>query len=460
MESISHLRQMMAEQKFFEVQRAVELQLSLNTNTRGELINLYVESLSAQSKTVPVEILLELTEIESGLNNHDAVISNLAGLSTRDLKKNFLLVNQLLLKALEAKGRLSDLYSLLSEFLLHQFETNNPVVPDYVSVSLSKYFKNDFYLKLKQLALSLMVQDMNKSLDLTKELIYDCYEHPSPKGFSGKLKLIEEVLSTETAIGPLEIYQHFCRISSSGLNNRSDYKRLVEMVIYFDEFKMQTLVLNLLHQLRQFEEAELYAVVLKKNSAYSFVYFDKFYPHLKKYFLRASTKNVSEDKTEFYIQKEAALTTSKAREEDPEITYEVVEKEDVNSYLQILKYQDFSVNQLCDLATSFLQSEMPLVALKASELILKKSADEETFLKGAYLKLTSLLQMRDYRAALDTCLEALARAQTQNDILSFMYGQAEALSRLNMHKEARQVLSRILSIDAHYRLAKERLDKL
>lgn len=460
MESISHLRQMMAEQKFFEVQRAVELQLSLKSEARQELVSLYISSLKAQSKKVPLEITLELAQLESISGNHDGVISLLSELALNEINKNFLIINKILLQALDAKGKLSDLYNLVSEFLLHQFETRNPFVPDFVSAYIEKYFKNDFHLKLKLLAISLMLQDLNKSTILTQDLIYDCFEHPSPKGAGAKLKLIEEVLRNETAIGPLEIYQSYCRISVSGLNDNSDYKRLVEMVIYFDEFRFQTLVLNLLHQLEQYKEAELYAKVLKKNAEYSFVYFDKYFPHLKKYFIKPTQQVIHEEKTKFYIQKEARLAAAAYEESVLEIGQESLEKEDIHGYLQLLKYQDFSINQLCDLATSFLQSELPGVALKAAEIIIAKSLDEATYLKGAYLKLTSLLQMKDYRAALDTCLEALTRAQTQNDILSFMYGQAEALTRLRMHKEARLVLTKILSIDAQYRLAKERLDKL
>ena len=460
MESISHLRQMMAEQKFFEVQRAVELQLSLKTEARDELLRLYVEALKSQSKKVPTEVILELAQFESQSNNSDTVISILSGLSTFDVNKNFLRINQLLLKALDDKGRVSELYELLSEFLLYQFEARNPHIPVFVIALIEKYFKNDFYLKLKMLALSLMLQDQVRAVLLTKELIYDCYEHPSPKGAGGKLKLIEEVLKTGTNLGPLEIYQSFCRISAEGVQESTEFKRLVEMVIYFDDFKMQTLVLNLLHHLELFNEAVLYAAVLKKNPHYSFIYFDKFFSHLKKYFIKTSAQSSIDDKTEFYIQKEEKLNLATEETVTNDAPAESLEKEDVNGYLQFLKYQDLNTNQLCDLATSFLQSEMPVVALKAAELIIKKSTDEQTFLKGAYLKLTSLLQMKDYRAALDTCLEALTKAQTQNDILSFMYGQAEALIRLHMHKEARLVLSKILSIDSHYRMAKERLEKL
>ena len=48
----------------------------------------------------------------------------------------------------------------------------------------------------------------------------------------------------------------------------------------------------------------------------------------------------------------------------------------------------------------------------------------------------------------------------QDDILSFLYTQAEAYQRLNLKREARRALQKIISIDPHYRLASERLEKL
>jgi len=135
LESISHLRQMMAEQKFFEVQRAVELQLTVNSGARGELIGLYVESLKAQSKNVPLEILIEFAQVESQNNNHDAVISLLSDFNVQEINKNFKLINQLLFNALDIKGRVSELYQLISEFLLHQYETRNPSISGFCSES-------------------------------------------------------------------------------------------------------------------------------------------------------------------------------------------------------------------------------------------------------------------------------------------------------------------------------------
>jgi hypothetical protein len=68
--------------------------------------------------------------------------------------------------------------------------------------------------------------------------------------------------------------------------------------------------------------------------------------------------------------------------------------------------------------------------------------------------------LNDYRAAVDTSMEALHRAKSQEDILSFLYSQAEAYIRLNLKSDARRVLKNIVAIDEKYRLAKERLEKL
>ena len=66
----------------------------------------------------------------------------------------------------------------------------------------------------------------------------------------------------------------------------------------------------------------------------------------------------------------------------------------------------------------------------------------------------------DFRSAVDTSIDALQFAKSQEDILSFLYGKAEAYIRLNMKTEASIVLKNIIAIDDKYRFAKERLEKL
>jgi tetratricopeptide (TPR) repeat protein len=86
--------------------------------------------------------------------------------------------------------------------------------------------------------------------------------------------------------------------------------------------------------------------------------------------------------------------------------------------------------------------------------------DERMKLKAAYLALTALLQSGDYRKALDLALESMKLVSTTDDLLSFLYCEAEAWLRLNKKNEARQVLNKILSIDSDYRMTRERLEQL
>jgi hypothetical protein len=312
-------------------------------------------------------------------------------------------------------------------------------------------------LKLKELAISLVLNDVSTAERLTQELILSTVEKSSPKGIRAKLHTIGDILKAGQSKAYLEIYQNYCFIAANGISEKSDYKKIVEMVIFFEDFKFQALVLNLLHNLNLTDEAKDYAASIRTNKEYNFVHFDKFFPHLKSYFVSPVTKKSI--KQEDVPSPDLKLTT-KVRSEIMPSHFEMDESEDDQRFFHLLKYQTYTPDQLCDLAVSFLQSEMPKVALRASELAMGQATDDKTFLKGSYLKLTCQLQLQDLRAALDTCLVAMTRANTRDDILSFLYGQAEIYIRLNQKKDAKNILSKILSIDSKYRLAKERLDKL
>lgn len=450
---------MMADQKFYEVQRLIEVQLTLQSADRFELLKIYSQSLNVQHKSISVQLGLELAEYESKAKNHEIVLKLLHELPFKDQQKNFNKIKQLVVKAAEDQGQVDEIYLQLSDFLIKNFEKRNPYIPTWISHPIEKYFKLDFNLKLKELALALLVNDLVQAESLVQNLIYSCMEKSSHKGTSSKLLAIGEVMQSGSQKGTLEIYQNFCYISYHGITGPSDYKRLVEMVIYFEDYRLQVLVLDLLHRLGLEDEARLFAPAIKKNPKYNFVYLDKYFSHLKSYFIQQDAALVAEQQTEPFIHAEIA-DINNYDEEVMSPPLDIENFDDELSYFQILKYQNYTTDQLCDLAVSFLQSEMPRVALKASDLAIKQSADDYSFLKGSYLKLTALLQVKDYRAALDTCLVALAKASTQNDMLSFMYGQAEVLIRLNDLAAAKKVLLRILSIDSQYRMAKERLEKL
>ena len=455
MESIVQIRQMMADQKFLEVQRLIEVQLELNSELRHELLLLYLEAFESLDKNFPVHLTLELAELESLKHNYDFVLKLISRI---DSEKHFLRILKLKLFAAEAQGQMDKMYGYVSEFFIHQFEKQTPFVVDWIPAFISKYFRNDFNLKLKQLALTLQLNDLIESEKLLKELIVSCVEKSSPKGTIEKLFTMSEILQASRNKAHLEIYQNFCLIYSQGLKDKTDYKRLVEMVIYFDNFKFQVLLLNLLHKLDLPEEAIQYACTVRQNPSYDFVYFDKYFSHLKTYFVELPKKAA------FVPDQEHENPDLKLSEKpDSQIHFYDSPMEDDSEearFLNLLKYQAYTPDEFCDLAVSFLQSEMPRVALRAAELAISNSLDDRGYLKGAYLKLTGQLLLNDNRAALDTCLDALERSRSPEDVLSFLYGQAEALIRLGKNKAAKKTLAKVLSIDSTYRMARERLEKL
>lgn len=460
MESMTKIRQMMAEQKFFEAQKLIEAQLTIQSEARFELLRLYTESLTAQQKELPATIKIELAEYELQNRGYDLVLDLLNTVPAAERRREFIKIKKMLVTALDQKGRINQVHQQLSELLIYQFEHQNPHIPSWVVNTIDKYFKQDFGLKLKELALTVLVKDWGRAELLTKELIYSCVEKSSPKQIKTKYMAIGDILRSEELAGSLQILRSFCYLSAQGIQEKGDYKKIIEMVIYFDEFRLQALLLNLLYCLGLEEMTKIYAAVVRTHTEYSFVYFDKYFPQLKKYFIKTSSTITSKEMNPpSLIGHEDKLQSRQAVDiVRPEI--EVGEDLEEHQFFHLFKYQDYSSGQLCDLAVSFLQLEMPRVALKAADQAITKASDAEQFLKGCYLKLTSLLQLKDYRAALDTCLMALNKATSKNDILSFLYGQAEVLIRLNKLTEARQILTQILAIDSQYRMAKERLDKL
>ncbi len=446
----------MAESKFFEVQCEVHTQLSLNqSNHRIELIELYLESMVAQNKQPTADLVLELTEhyLTQDLSK---AITWIEKLNALDQKKHFRRVQFIKIQIAEKHGQLKELYNLISDFQLYLYQVNVPSFPDLIRSYSEKYFRGDFHLKLQALALYLNLGDFSKAEIIVKELILSCVERSSPKGTKEKLTSLYNVLAVEHS-GILEVYSNFCRLSIEGLSEKKDYKKLAEMIIYFDDFRLQVLTLDLLFTLGLKNEALSYVDVVKENDDYDYVYLDKFFSYLKPYFFKKRVVKQEEKDAKFEIDLKISesfkeTTRSEFAKEDP------LEEEKLLEH--VLKYQDYSANELCEIAVSFLQSEFPKAALSASDLALSKSLDDVSYLKACYLKLTALLQLNDFRAALDVSLMALGKAQNQDDVLSFMYGQAEAYLKLKEIKSAKSILKKIVSIDSGYRMARERLDKI
>ena len=128
--------------------------------------------------------------------------------------------------------------------------------------------------------------------------------------------------------------------------------------------------------------------------------------------------------------------------------------------VHLMRNQDFSDESLLDLAVGFIQSDLPRVAFMSAQIVHGRSEDKKVKLKAAYLSLTALLLSGDNRKALDMALESMKLVETTDDLLSFLYCEAEAYLRLDMKNEARHILNKILSIDSRYRMARERLERL
>lgn len=444
---------MMAESKFSEAQKSLELLLSHAPSVdRVEVLTEYVAVLELQSKSLPPHIIIELAEslpserIDESMNLIEKLVPPFD-------RRRVLLVR---IKNAAQKGKLQELYSLISELQTYLYEVKAPAIPASVSELVGTYFKSDFQLKLQELSLHLMLFDLKRSEELIVELILSCVERTSAKGFQEKLASLEVILSHREARDHLDIYQNLCRLLLQGVQDKSDYKKIVECVIYFDDFRLQVMILNLLDRLGLRDLCGTYSKIVKNNPDYDFVYFDKFYAGLKHYFV--SPKSAPRSPESPLPQIDLSLEKTPIAAELP--TLEVSFSADEADFIHPLKYRDHSAEELLEIAVSFIQSEMPVAGLHAASLALDKATAPELFLKAAFLKMTCLLKTGDFRGALDLSFTALDKSQREEDILSFLYTQAEAFQRLGQKREAKRVLQKIVSIDRNYRLARERLERL
>lgn len=456
---ISAIRQMMAESKFYEAFKTVEMHLSVGSGTeRKDLLPIYLELLELQDKKLPEDLVVETAEFSIDEDPQEA-IKWLEKLPEKVSPQNFRRIQILKIKIAEKKGRLYQLYSLISELKLRLFENRVPARMEYIDSLILKYFKQDFHLKLQDLALGLMLGDNTRAEEQIRELISSCTEKAaSTKGTREKLIAIAEIIKTYKEKKQLEIYQSYCFLSAHGVSEKSEYKKLAEMIIYFDDFKFQLLVLDLLEKLGLPEVAAEYATTVRENSGYDFVHIEKYFGHLKKYFPRIVRPQATAARKETEVPDytlERPISPLPATETSPE---PLTEEETL--IISSLKYQNYLPLQLIELAISFLHSNYLRAAAFAAEKAMNETTVNQDYLKAAYLRATCLFQLEDFRAALDLSLESLNRAEVQDDILSFLYLQAEAYARLKLKKEARRALKKILSIDSRYRLTRERLERL
>lgn len=455
MDLIESIRQMMAEENFSSAEQALEVALiSALPASRSELISIYLENLIHQKKSLPDHLVSEVIHLlweknsELALSIYDHSSPSLK--SSNDSRVLFFRM-----KLAEKRGHIQELHDLISDYHIHLFERSLPFVPPFVNELVQKFFRVDFQLRLQGLALTLLRKDLKSAETQIQNLILEAHEKSSPKILREKLTALHNVLVSQTEKGILEIYQSFLSILVHGFQDKKDFKRLAEAVIYFDDFRFNVMLMQILGGNGYSELATSYAHELADHKNYDFVYIAKHFPDLKKYFVsitqpiaRATSWETPDLSLDEEVENDLVLSDLPDRFEDEEIL------------VHLVKNQEFSEESLLDLSVSFIQSELPRVAHAAAMIVHERSQDNRIKLKAAYLALTSLLQSGDYRRAVDLALESMKLVDTTDDLLSFLYCEAEAYLRLEMKSEARQVLKKILSIDSRYRMARERLERL
>ena len=455
-DNFSSIQQMLAESRFAEVQKEVELILfhSKSSVTR-ELLEIYFHSLKAQSHMLPVELVLSLIEqlLPNNPNEAEKWINELEHASPK-YQLHKLLIK---IEIAELKGKTEELYNLVNEFQLIQFEKQIPKIPLKLEKIIRKYFANDFQMRLQGLAFELLRKDLVSSEIGIKAMILSCFERSSPKGTKAKLQSLYELLKSSGSILYLEMYKNLCFLFINGIEDKKDYKKLIELVLYLEDFELQTVLLKLMVKEKLQDIAEVYAKFIKTNKKYSYVYFDKYFPDLKPLFIVASENHITKSEPEKTII-DLSVGIQPTYPFYHEILSEISDEEILVAHL--IKHQNFSSSDLLEIATSFVQSEFYFAALETSDLVYHSTSDMKIKLKASYLKITCLLKRGDCRAAIDISMEALSLSESQNDVLSFLYAQTEAHLRLMEYDLAKMALERIIAIDSNYRMARERLDRL
>lgn len=455
LEELSQYRQMMAEEKYFEVQKLIEASLSIQNRPSLEILKLYYRALFQQKKEPPKDLLLALVEEEIKQNNFD---ESMIFMSSLEKYKDCEQVTKLKLILAQKMGRIHELYEMASNYLIRQIDEKIPIIPEWMNSLIDEYFKKDFNILLKKLAICLMCSDHKESEKLSIRIISLIFENTSYKDKKAKLFQLGKIFNFISNKGPLEIYQNFCLISYKGIQEKKDYKKIIEMVIYFNEVPMQAALISLMDELGLKSDAKEYFQFLSETKKIEQVYFHKYYARLVEGLQRnkqelsqpseASVVKIVEVSSEKRVKKEKIFFNEDQSFEEEEIP------------IDYLNHQNLDVIQFCDLAVGHFQSDLPRQALRIVELGLDKAQSDEDILRLMYLKVTGQIITRDYRGAIDSCLIALSRAKSKQDILSFLYCEAEAYLRVGDLKRAKSILLKIHSIEPTFRMTKDRLEKL
>ncbi len=455
-ESLVKLQQLMAESRFVEAEKLAEVCL-IDKKYDGvhELQLYYFEILLAQEKKIPDQILINFlnSKIDQDLELVQKWIPYV------DPKNKKIERSLLKLKILisEKQGLNQALYAELQNFLLLQFEKKQSTTPDLIENFIRKYFPDDFNFKILKLSNDLHAYNLQDIEVKIKDLILACFESSTQRRRIEKIKKINNLLNNAGKIYHLEIYKSLCYLLTEGIKNKKDLKKVIEVIIYFNEIKFQTIILWILNENNLSSIAQRYSVVMRGNSKFKFVYLLKHYPNLKKYFLNEEKERELLN-TEEKIDVDLDLQDKKQETNDWDEIAEVSDEEKMIPHL--VKLQNYESHQLLDLSVSLYQSELYFASSEVAKIAYDLESSNVQKLKAIYLKTCSLLRLGDYRAVVDESLKALEISETQNDVLSFLYSLSEAYLKLGDKQLAKTMLMKIVSIDDKYRLAKMKLDNL
>lgn len=459
MDSHTEIRQMMAEQKFSAALLQLRALLSeASGESRTTLLSLTLDCLQALQREPTPELIFEYVQkiLRSSPSEAEQGFEKIKAEPRLQSLRSFQL---LAMQMADRKGRLAELKSLISRYQIECYERSHPSLHPLVLELTNKYFRNDFSLKLQKVAVFLSTSHSKKAEDLCREILLGVHERTLSKRVHDMLQALQAVLSVPEATGMLTIYRNYCLLALEGITSKKDYKTLAEFVIIFDEYELQVLLLQLLHKLELAGIAAEYAELVRSHKDYDFVYIDKHFPEIKYYFVSPAPEANAGHSTP--VSPDITLDERPLSLEEVSSELRLDEPEDAElRMIQLLRHQDYSFRELTHLAVSFLQSDLPKAAREAAEKALSLATNDEAFLRCSYLRISALMRLSDFRAALDMSWQALQKTSTQDDLLSMLYTQAECYLKLHQQEDARRILKKIVAIDANYRMAGERLEKL
>ncbi len=361
----------------------------------------------------------------------------------------------------EQRGMLADLKETLKAFGMFILKHRYWPLMDSFKKYHERYFKEDqdfVFILILQLTQTFQFEQIEKQLILFVEgQLIRSKKTPKTKE---DLELLITILDQMQVRGRLEIWKSFLMFQTQNKFDEVEIKKVIESFIYFDHFGLQLLILRNLHHWGQHELAQFLADALKGLQIYDFVMIEKYFSHdLKSYFI---TKKKIESAPFLSDLKSEDLKLNTIHKKDlsreEEETYHLSEEEAL--IISGLKHQELSFDQSLDLMVSMLQMNLPLAARAIAFKINKAPIVPEHKLKLNYLLLRVYHELKDYRAGIDTALDSLSIAQSGEDIIAFMYAEADFHFHLGEINKAKSIYKNIISLVGNYRMAMERLKEL